>query len=243
MEEESDQVSTIAFGASAWKEYFGVEVDEAPDLPGNIEVILDRKAPFLLDGELSPRRVGDNHLLTLIPGTINGEDFTLDKLGELILNNHNNHFAAFQDNSNDTLGRHSHGYDWYSPLLTKENRGTPLEGAPYWVLLPRTIIVDSRHKSLSDHEAMVRRYRSDHYELPRALEVATSLLAYYARNDGERLYASEHHSNGCWTFTRCSDVDKAGRALAVGGFESSGLCVHCYSHHGADHGATVSRRL
>lgn len=244
MQEESGQLVSIAFGASAWKEYFGVDVGDVPDLPANIEEILNSKAPFLLEDESSPQRVGDNHLLTLIPDTVNGEAFTLDRLGELVLRNHNGHFAAFQGNENEASGEYSRGYRWYIPSLTDANRQRPLEDTPYWVLLPKTIFKGSRHRSFSVHETMVAQYRGSLYKLPRMLEVAASLLAHYARSGGVRLYASELHDEGWWTFTRCSDVDQYGDPLAVGGFESSGLSVLSSRGRGiAFHGVSGSRKF
>ena len=93
-----------AFGRAAWKEYFGVDVGKEPKLPADIEAILDKQAPFKLEDESTPQRVRDNHLLTLIPGTVDGEAFTLDKLGALLLRNSSNHFAAFAGNTQKELG-------------------------------------------------------------------------------------------------------------------------------------------
>lgn len=225
MEEASDQFPSTAFGAAAWREYFGVEVDEEPQLPANIERILHSMAPFLLDEESAPQRVGDNHLLTLIPSKVDEESFTLDKLGELVLQNRNGHFTAFQGNNKEVLGDCSRGYGYYSHYLTAVNRRTPLTRAPYWVLLPKTILQGSRGKHYAYQKAALEKYSGRGYELPRALEVATSLLAHYARSGGERLYASESHSKGWWTYTHCLDIDKDGDPLVVGGFEASGLGV------------------
>lgn len=238
-----NQLPSIAFGTTAWREYFGVEVDEEPQLPDNIVDILNSESPFMLEDESSPQRVGDNHLLTLIPSTVDREGLTLDKLGELVLRNHDNRFAAFQGNSEKQLGYSSHGYHWYSTYLTDANRQTPIGSAPYWVLLPKTILQDSRKKSFSCQEAMVAQYSSRGYQLPRALEVAVSLLAHYAWRDEERLYANENQK-GWWTYTRCSDVDKDGDPLMVGGFEVSGLDIdRSRSFDRVDIGVACFRKL
>lgn len=242
MEEESNRLPSIAFGASAWREYLGVDVGEEPRLPANIGEILSSKTPFLLEDELVPRRVGDNHLLTLIPSMVDGKEFTLDQLGELILRNHNSHFSAFQPNSREELGYNSHGYGYYSEFLTEANCQVHPVGSPYWVLLTKTILKDSRYKSVSHHKAMMAGYGDSNYKLPRALEVATSLLVHYARNGGERLYANKNQKS-LWTYTRCSDVDKDGNPLAVGGFEVSGLSIHHYFGNFDVSGVSGSRRL
>ena len=212
-----------AFGAAEWMKCFGVEVvdfDKAK-LPDNIETILDVTAPFTLEGESRPQRVCNNHLLTLIPGKVrlpDGRtvDFTLDLLGDLLLQNYggNAHLEAFAGNT--------HGYGYYGTYLTAANRKEPLPEAPYWLLLPKTILGGSRNKTWSWQQERVNEIGSD-YRVPRALEVATSLLGHYARS-GERLYANKN-SQGLWTFTRCLDVDKHGDPLFVGGFEPSGLLV------------------
>ena len=61
-----------------------MEVDSEPKLPSNIEAILNSEAPFTLDNETSPQRIRDNHLLVLIPAKVNGEVFSMNKLGELV---------------------------------------------------------------------------------------------------------------------------------------------------------------
>lgn len=238
------RLPNIAFGASAWREYFGVDVGKEPLLPSNMEDILNSKAPFLLEDESAYQRVGDNHLLTLIPDRVDGEAFTLDKLGELVLRNHGDHFLAFKDNDAKKLGANSYGYSYYSECLTEAHRQTPLEDAPYWVLLPKTILRGSQDKCFSTQKNMLAAYRGSDYGLPHALEVATSLLAHYARSGGERLYSSESHSKGSVAYTtRCSDLDKDGHPLVVGGFKSSGLSVDNYDDYFNFSGVACSRKL
>ena len=114
-------------------------------MPANIEEILNSKAPFKLEGERRRRRVRDNHLLTLIPGQVHGAAFTLDKLGALVLKNHGGHFAAFANNNNEELGDNSHGYGFYTPFLTQENRDQALPDAPYWLLHPQVRKLEKLH--------------------------------------------------------------------------------------------------
>ena len=72
-----------AFGKAAWRDCFGVEVGNEPSLPDDLARILEAQCPFLLNNESAPRRVLDNHMLVLIPATVDGVPFTLTKLGEL----------------------------------------------------------------------------------------------------------------------------------------------------------------
>jgi hypothetical protein len=228
-------IPTEAFDAAAWKKYFRVDVGQEPPLPKNIEDILDKKAPFLLEDEKSPQRVCDNHLLTLLPAEVNGEAFTLDKLGELIL-------PYFPDNNKQELGNNSHGYGFYSGYLTSENRTNPPSPSSYWLLLPKTILEGSRSKSFSEQKNMVSEYCSSGYRLPRALEVATSLLSHYMRS-GKCLYAHAN-SQGRWTYARCSDLDKDGDSLVVGGFEPSGLHIDSnFGDHRSPGGVSCCREF
>ena len=222
---------TEAFGAQAWKDYFGVDVGVEPPLPESALKVWNGECPYLLEDEASLQRVKDNHLLTLIPGTVNGQPFTLDKLGDLILANYGGHMAAFVGNTNQELGYQSHGYRYYGKYLTNATRHEPLPGAPYWLLLPKTILADSRCKSFWDQKALVSQYSGAGYRLPGVLEVSSSLLSHYARSK-ERLYTDDSSSVGLWTLTRCSDEDKDGNPLVVGGFGALGLPVyfHLYAH-------------
>ena len=65
-------------GAEAWQAQ-GVDVGAAPPLPGAItEALLNAECP------LHPgRRIKDTHLLVLVPGTVNGEPYSVLKLSEL----------------------------------------------------------------------------------------------------------------------------------------------------------------
>lgn len=228
-------IPAAAFGAAAWKKYFRVDVGQEPPLPKNIEDILNKQAPFLLENEESPQRVRDNHLLTLLPAEVNGEAFTLDKLGELIL-------PYFPNNNKQEVGNNSHGYGFYSGYLTSENRTKPLYSSSHWLLLPKTILEGSRSKSFSEQKNMLSAYCSSGYRLPRALEVATSLLSHYVRS-GEYLY-THANSQGRWTYTRCSDLDQDGDFLVVGGFELSGLHVDSnFGDHRSPGGVSCCREF
>ena len=69
---------SVPFGADMWAHYFG-DVGVEPPLPSNIDEILKSPCPFWPD-----KTIGQTHLLTLIPETVEGKPFTLNLLNELV---------------------------------------------------------------------------------------------------------------------------------------------------------------
>jgi hypothetical protein len=193
------------FGASAWQQYYG-EVGSAPDLPSDIDDILDRACPFW-----SGRKIRDTHLLVLIPATVDGVPFTLNLLKELV--------------ENPKSGGHRGQYNYYDRLVQAQ-LGAASPAASYWLLMTRDVLPKSRSKTYADQKKLV----ADHarrtgmpYELPKALEAATAILTHHVGN-GERLY-----SDSPWTVASCQESIsyRSGEYPAVvGGFASSGLDVY-----------------
>jgi hypothetical protein len=198
-------------GEVEWEHYFG-EVGPVPDLPGDIDDILDSACPFWPD-----RKVRDTHLLALVPATVGEKPFTLNLLGELI--------------KSPNSGEHKTQYRYYDGYALQEQIGNNSPDHPYWLLMTRDVLPESRNKTYSDQKKLVAGHASRTglpYELPKALEVATAILTHHVR-DGERLY-----SNDPWTFTRCQELifcdleryEYPGEYPAVvGGFNSSSLSV------------------
>jgi hypothetical protein len=198
------------FGAKEWHRCFG-EVEPVPDLPINMAAILESACPFW-----PGKRVRDTHLLALIPAAVDGEPFTLNLLGELI---------QYPKN-----GGHKARYSYYgSDVQVRFGAASP--AASYWLLMTRDVLPGSRNKSYRDQKELV----SDHaertslpYEVPNALEAATVIMVHHVRN-GEQLYGDDP-----LTFTRCQEwgLHQSSECPAiVGGFGSSGLSVHSYSHY------------
>jgi hypothetical protein len=195
-----------ALGEVEWKQYFG-EVEPAPDLPINIAVILDSACPFWPE-----KQVKDTHLLVLIPATVDKKPFTLNLLKQLIQCPKN--------------GGHKANYEHYDED-TEAQIGNNSPNHSYWLLMTRDVLPGSRDKSYRDQKKII----ADHakrtglpYELPKALEAATTILTHHVR-DGERLY-----NGNPWTYTRCQEliIDPEGGEeypAVVGGFESLGLGV------------------
>ena len=202
-----------AFGPGSWREHFGVQaVGTVPSLPSDIDQILDSPCPFWSD-----KRVRDTHVLVLVPSEVDGEPYTLTRLGELIR-------SWFSNNSEGYRNYGSH---------TKAQLGSLSPQAPYWVLLTRDVIPGSRDVSYTNQKEMLAiraREAGLDYCLPTALEASTVILAHYVRS-GERLSPDDP-----WTYIRCQDlVQWSGThyPAAVGGFGSSGLSV-AYSRYDDD---------
>jgi hypothetical protein len=194
------------FGAKEWRHYYG-EVGEEPALPDDIDAILQSRCPFW-----SEKQVKDTHLLVLIPAEVDGESFTLDRLGELI---------ECPKNSG-----HRAQYRYYDDA-TKAQIGAAFPATSYWLLMTRDILPASRNETYANQIKLVTAHANRTglpYEPPKALEVATAILMHHVR-DGERLY-SDHPV----TYTHCQELifsPSGGEcSVVVGGFESSGLNVY-----------------
>jgi hypothetical protein len=200
----TDVVPAMAFGARAWKEYFG-EVGTEPLLPSDINQMLDSPCPFW-----PGKAVKDTHLLVLIPARVAGRPFSLDLLGELI--------------QRPRGGSYSTKYRYYHDGVQKVV-GAQSPAESYWVLMTRSVLEGSKGKGkdhAAAHEAMVAQHAGSTdlpYRLPGALEAATAILSHYVRS-GERLY-----SDSPWTYARCQELVDNQHPVIVGGFSSGGIYV------------------
>ena len=202
----NNELNQLAFSRKSWEKYFGA-VGKEPPLPPRIFDILNSPCPFW-----ASRRVRDTHLLVLIPSKIKWQgrwyDFTLDTLGKLIK-------QKFPDNKD--------GYRYYSPHAKNAVGNEKLPGAPYWLLMTRDVLVNSRNTVYAAQKELVAGYANRTglpYRLPRALEAATEILTHYVKNNGERLYSDDP-----LTYTRCLDADTDGDPILVGDCSSGGLLV------------------
>jgi hypothetical protein len=221
-----------AFGAKAWKDYFGVEVGVAPPLPADIDEILNSPCPFWKGKTFwRGKQVKDTHLLVLVPATVDGRPFTLDLLGDLI--------KSPQGSGSKTQ------YRYYDGGTVQKELGAQSPGSSYWVLMTRDVLPDSRSKTYDAQKALVAAHASKlglPYEMPHVLEAATAILLHHART-GERLY-----TDAPWTYTRCQEkVVNNMYPPVVGGFSSEGLDVyssHVYYHyHGSHVGVSCLRKF
>ena len=212
---------SMAFGAKEWQRYLGVDVGGEPALPADIDIILNRTCPILLDEETACQKVKDNHVLVLIPATVDGEPFTLDKLGEIIKG------QSFSDNP--------YGYRYYSEELRQSCGSESIAKAPYWVLITKKVMRGSLGHDFLGHQRRVSRHSKDGYRVPYALEVATAILTHYLRS-GYRLYSDDP-----LRYTRCYNTSL--QSLFIGGFDFSGLSVDHYYFDRGDYGVAGCREL
>jgi hypothetical protein len=166
-------VPSMAFGAAEWERYFGYTIAEPP-LPPNIEEILKRPCRIWKD-----KTVQETHLLTLVPAEVDGQPFNLKLLQQLVEN-------PLEGNG---TGLHSpiHSQDFADPISTTR-----------WVLMTKEIIPESNISSPESYPAqqkIVRNYPG--YQVPKVLDVATSILMEYVRNNTP-LYNEK-------TYTLCQD--------------------------------------
>jgi chemotaxis protein histidine kinase CheA len=206
---QSLRIPEEAFGAKAWKDYFGVEVGTAPLLPANIDEILNSPCSFW-----PGKQVKDTHLLVLVPATVDGRPFTLDLLGELI--------KSPQGSGSKTQ------YRYYDGGTVQEELGAKSPGSSYWVLMTRDVLPGSRNKTYDAQKELVAAHASRlrlSYKMPDALSAATAILLHHART-GERLY-----TDAPWTYTRCQEKVLGNKyPVIVGGFSSGGLGVYYDGH-------------
>jgi hypothetical protein len=215
-----------ALGEMEWKHYFG-EVEPAPDLPGDMDDILDSTCPFWPE-----KQVKDTHLLVLMPATVDGKPFTLNLLRELI------------ESPKRHSGGHGTKYGYYSDA-TKAQIGNNSPDRSYWLLMTRDVLPGSRDKSYRDQKKLIAGHAKRTglpYELPKALEAAAAILTHHVR-DGERLYSDDP-----WTYTRCQELivdpgEGKKYPAVVGGFGSSDLAVSYFYCDGRDGGVAGFRKF
>jgi hypothetical protein len=201
------------FGAEEWKSYLG-EVEPAPDLPRDIDTILDAPCPFWPE-----KMVRDTHLLVLIPAEVNDQLFSLNLLRELIQNLKNGEHSTdchFDDNVK-------------KELTSTTSLLAPPPEASYWLLMTHDVLPRSRGETYKNQEELVKE-KDGNYEIPGVLDAATAILTHYVQN-GKKLYEDGDRS----TFTRCQKLSRKknhsklprekSHPIIVGGFGPCGLYI------------------
>ena len=149
-------------------------------------------------------------MLTLVPSHVDGEQLTLESLGELV-------------KSPNGGGNTTQYKDWhpYGNEKTHIKQNT-------WVLMTRDVLPNSRSKSYQDQCQLVAdlaKSSGQSYEVPNLIEAVTSIFMEYVKT-GNRLYGDDP-----WTFTRCQEKtqdenkDKDGYPMVAGGFRADGISV------------------
>ena len=216
-------VPSLAFGKYAWEHYFG-EVGTEPRLPANIGEILNSPCPFWPE-----KAIKETHLLVLIPSTVDNKAFTLNLLDELM--------------QSPKRGGQSTRYCHYDNDV-KLMLGEQAVSRPYWVLMTRDVLPNSRSQTHEDQKALVAacaRNLGIPYEMPHVLDVATAVVSCYVRT-GERLYTD----NPC-TYTRCKEIiadeENDEYPVIVGGFSPEGLSIRSCFNLNALSGASCCLRF
>ncbi len=195
-------IPEMAFGPEQWEEHFG-DVGEVPPLPDNIEEILASDCPHF-----PGKKVSDTHMLTLIPATVDGKSFTLNRLGELIKSPKKG-FAT--------------RYNYYNEKVCGQI-GSQAPEKSYWVLMTKGILDGSRGKSRNKQLEVAAGKKE--YEAPTVLEAATTVLMNHV-SSGLRLLPHEP-----WTLTCCLEQINAFKSV-VGHFDFSGLSIN-YAYYDDD---------
>ena len=193
----------MSFGTTKWNKYFG-DVGIVPPLPRNIEAILDSPCPFWSD-----KKVGDTHLLILVPETINGKPLTLNSLQRLIQNPKEGHKMAYNryaDYVKNDLGNQSH--------------------PSHWVLMTRDVIPNSRGIIYQEQKNLLANYAQKSgqpYELPKALEAMVCILMEHVQT-GTMLYGKKPV-----TYTSCQEMVSDDQwPVAIGRLATDGLVITLY---------------
>lgn len=190
-------IPDIAFGKAKWEKYFG-DIGTEPPLPKDIDQILKSPCPYW-----SGKKVEETHLLVLIPSAVNGKAFTIGTLGEMIKNPKTGHPTKYYN---------------YDNTAVKELKDQGISSS-YWALITKDVLPNSRSKTYSEQEALIK----ESYAVPGALEIATGILMHHAET-GERIYSDSPN-----TYTRCQETLSDGYHVVVGSFGSSGLGLgNCY---------------
>jgi len=187
-------IPSMAFGKAKWAKYFG-DVGVEPALPKNINRILSSSCPYR-----NGKNVRDTPLLVLIPKTVNGKLLTLDTLPELVQKPKQGHATK---------------YAQYHETVKKELGNKPVPKS-YWALITKNELPNSRKKTYSEQQALIKRT----YVVPGALEMAIGILMHHVKS-GEKLYP-----NSPRTYTHCKEkLGYGGLRVVVGSFGASGLSV------------------
>lgn len=203
------KLPAIAFGKAEWEKYVG-DIGVEPPLPGNIYQILQSPCPFQ-----PGKTIGETHLLTLIPRTVDRDPLTLNSLCELVKNPKQGH-------------KLKSGY-WlfYEPV--ESNFGDTPNPNSYWVLVSKEIIPNSLAKRYEVQLQLLQEFNQRspiQYEAPTMQEAATSILMEYIRS-GNRLYKNDHNACPTQISTNCREIVtiKAPMHTTVGGLNEDGILI------------------
>ncbi len=186
----------FAFNSKDWKTYCKKDVDtEGEDtfFSKNIYKELNKPCPAF-----PGKRIGQTHMVTWVPKTINGEPLTLNSFGGVLK-------EKFPENPT--------GYRaiWNPIVIAHGNTGVLKSG---WVFMTGDVIPESRYKPYTIQEGLVANLdRHDPYEVPTTLKAVVCISTKYFKS-GERRFSDKP----C-TYTRCQERTQS-YPVIVGAFSA-----------------------
>lgn len=213
------------FGEVEWKAHFG-KVSPAPALPFDIESLWQGPCPVF-----PGKKLKETHMLVYIPTSFGEHEqvLSIKTLGELAKkyfpNNVDGYCDGYRPSTRSLLDR-------LENLFIKK---------PFWALMTRDILPESRGKSYFEQQAMVSdlaRKTSVAYEVPKVLEIAVCILAQFVNFNTSLFNGNTTPS----TFIRCQESLR-NQPVIVGGFITvAGLSVALYENTGNNHIGIASLR-
>jgi len=188
-------VDAFAFGAKKWEKYFG-SVGEVPPLPANIIEILRSPCPYFKD-----KKVGETHILMLVPATVEGQPFNLKNLDKLVQNPKPPGHALILNTFQSAVREK---YEYVAPKASR------------WVLMTNDVIPNSRLESYLDQKSLVE--KAPGYKVPDLLSAAACIMMNFVDRN-ERLFPSYP-----LTYTRCEEI-VYGYETEVGDLSHCGLHI------------------
>ena len=143
------------FGLSHWEKYIGSPIGFIPEIPVDIDGVLESPCPFWDD-----KKIKDTHMLVLIPTNINGTPLTI------------NNFETLLNLEDLGLTSAYRGFD----QIIKKDLGCNAIYRSYWVLMTRDVIPESKNKELEMFD------KNELYNLPTTLEAIICILTEYIKN-------------------------------------------------------------
>lgn len=149
---EIEAETILCFGVKDWKR-IGIDVKDAPPLPNDLKAIYDQDCPFWKN-----KRVGDTHMLVLVPKKLGKKTITIKRIGKLV--------APYTPNKPACSDYRR---------IHKDEDGHKAIKASYWVLMTKDAIPDSLGEKCSmDHIP-------DGYDIPTMIEATVCVSSQFWR--------------------------------------------------------------
>ena len=187
-------------GNSDWLLNFGLAYNT--HLPEGIIETLRQECPVNRG-----RKIGETHILALVPSTAKEQNLTLNSLGKMVQD-----LGHFPSSTN--------AYHYMSPEVTRIYENTP-PASPHWVLMTKGLLPNSRNKNYVEQEALVKAIAEQSrlpYEVPHLLDSAVCLFMHYLTKK-VKLFDTNPIS-----YTKCQE-SVSSNSIAIGNFCRDGLNI------------------